>query len=119
MREGRAKKTEKLLIALLLRAEARGLLLRPSRGPATRTRTRGLGKRDKTPSLNREKAPGGINPLLQGLEGYTRRVRSRAPTEGSSTKHNPDGSCCEPSLVKTSGRVLALPLRLGGYCRVP
>ena len=27
-----------------------------------------------------KKAPGGVNPLLQGLGGYTRRVRSRAPT---------------------------------------
>ena len=72
MREGRTKKTGKLLIALLLRAEARGLFLRPSQGPATRTRTQGLDKRNKTPPLNREKAPGGINPLLQGLGGYTR-----------------------------------------------
>ena len=51
MREGRTKKIGKLLISLLLRAEARGLFLQPSRGPATRTRTRGLGKRDKHPSF--------------------------------------------------------------------
>ena len=119
MREGRIKKIGKLLTALLLRAEARGLFLRPSRGPATRTRTQGLDKRDETHPLNRGKAPRGINPLLQGLGGYTRWVRSCAPTGASSTKHNPDGSCCEPSLVKTSGRVLTLPLRLGGYCRIP
>ena len=49
MREGRTKKIGKLLIALLLRAEARGLFLQPSQDPATRTRTQGLGKRDKTP----------------------------------------------------------------------
>ena len=51
MREGRTKKTGKLLIALLLHAEARGYFLQPSRDPATQTRTRGLGKRDKHPSF--------------------------------------------------------------------
>ena len=51
MHEGRTKKTGKLLITLLLRAEARGLFLQPSQGPATRTRTRGLGERDKHPSF--------------------------------------------------------------------
>ena len=35
MREGRIKKTGKLLIALLLRAEARGLFLQTSQSPAT------------------------------------------------------------------------------------
>ena len=54
MHEGPTKKTGKLLIALLLRAEARGLFLQPSRGPATRTRTRGLGKHDKTPPSERK-----------------------------------------------------------------
>ena len=49
MREGHTKKTGKLLTTLLLQAEARGLFLQPSRDPATRTRTQGLGKRDKTP----------------------------------------------------------------------
>ena len=44
MREGRTKKTGKLLIALSLRAEARGLFLQLSRDPATQARTRGLGK---------------------------------------------------------------------------
>ena len=119
MREGHTKKIGKLLIALLLRTEAWGLFLQPSRDPATRTRTQGLDKRDETHPLNRGKAPRGINPLLQGLGGYTRRVRSRAPTGALSTKHNPDGSCCEPSLVKTSGRVLTLPPRLRGYCQIP
>ena len=70
-------------------------------------------------SLNRNKAPGGVNPLLQGLGGYTRRVRSRAPTGTTRTKHNPDESSCKPSLDKPSGRVLALPPRPGGYCRIP
>ena len=51
MREGRTKKIGKLLIALLLRAEARGLFLQSSRDPATQNRTRGLGKRDKNPSF--------------------------------------------------------------------
>ena len=92
----------------MLHAEVRGLSLRPCRNPATRTFTCGLGKYNKTFSLNTKKAPGGVNPLLQGHGGYTRRVRSRAPTEASSTKHHPTRSCHEPSLVKTSGRALAL-----------
>ena len=55
MREGRLKKTGKLLIALLLRAEAWGLFLQPSQDLATRTRTQGLGKCDKTPhSIGKE-----------------------------------------------------------------
>ena len=37
----------------------------------------------KTPHSNTKKAPGGVNPLLQGLGGYTQRVRLRAPTEAS------------------------------------
>ena len=69
--------------------------------------------------FNKEKPPRGVNPLLQGLGGYTRWVRSCAPTEASDIKHNPDESHCEPSLVKTSGRVPALPPRLGGYYRIP
>ena len=52
MREGRTKKIGKLLIALLLHVEARGLFLQPSRDPATQTRTRGL---DKQPLLPNEK----------------------------------------------------------------
>ena len=49
MREGRTKKTEKPLTAVLLGAEARGLFLQPSRDLAAQARTRGLGKCDKTP----------------------------------------------------------------------
>ena len=49
MREGRPKNIGKLLIALLLRAEARGLFLQPSQDLATQTRTQGLSKHDKTP----------------------------------------------------------------------
>ena len=44
MREGRTKKIGKLLIALSLRAEARGLFLQPSQDPVTQTHTRGLDK---------------------------------------------------------------------------
>jgi hypothetical protein len=113
------KKIGKLLITLLLHAEAQGLSLQPSQDPATQTRTHGLGKRDKTLHSNMRKAPGGINPLLQGLRGYTQRVRSRVPTKASSTKHYPARSCRKPSLVKTSERALTLSPRLGGYCRVP
>ena len=78
-----------------------------------------MGSANAIKLFNREKAPGGVNPLFQGLGGYTRRVRSRAPTKASDTKHNPDESHYEPSLVKTSGRVPTLPPRLGGYCRIP
>ena len=46
---GSHKKPGELLIALSLRAEARGLFLQPSQDPATQTRTQGLDKRDKTP----------------------------------------------------------------------
>ena len=61
-----------------------------------------------------------MNPLPQGLGGYTQRVRSRAPTEASKYKKcNPYRSGCKPSLDKPSGRVHALSLRLEGYCRVP
>ena len=55
MRDGHTKKIGKLLIALLLRAEARGLFLQPNQDLATRTRTQGLGKRDKTPRSTRKK----------------------------------------------------------------
>ena len=50
MREGRTKKTGKLLIALSLRAEARGLSLQPCQDPATQARTQGLGKQPLLPS---------------------------------------------------------------------
>ena len=64
MREGRTKKIGKLLIALLLHAEARGFFLQTSHGPATRTRIRGLGKRDK---MTKEL---GTEPVtVQGFKG--------------------------------------------------
>ena len=77
---GAYKKSGELLIALSLRVEARGLFLQLGQVPATRTRIHGPGKHDKTPCSMEKKAPGRVNPLLQGLGGYTRRVRSRAPT---------------------------------------
>ena len=49
---GSHKKPEEFLIALSLRAEARGLFLQPCRDPATQARTRGL---DKQPLLPNEK----------------------------------------------------------------
>ena len=53
---GLPKKIGKPLIALSLSAEARGLFLQLSQGPATRTRTHGPGKCDKTP-YSTEKKP--------------------------------------------------------------
>ena len=35
----------------------------------------------KSLAQSEKKDPGGMNPLPQGLGGYTRRVRSRTPTE--------------------------------------
>jgi hypothetical protein len=58
----------------------------------------------------------GVKPILRGLEGYTRRVRLRAPTV---TKCNREGPIPSQKSGRTSKRVPALPLRLGGYCRVP
>ena len=83
---GSLKEPEELLIALSLRAEARGLFLQLGQVPVTRTRIHGPSKHDKTPCSMEKKAPGGVNPLLQGLRGYTRRVRSRAPTETTKYK---------------------------------
>src|SRR6187455_2470909 len=49
--------------------------------------------------------------------GYTRRVRSRAPT---GTKCNRERLVpLQKSATKASKRVLTLPSRLGGYCRGP
>ena len=53
---GSHKKPGELLIALSLRAEARGLFLQLNRGPATRTRTQGPSKRNETP-YSTEKKP--------------------------------------------------------------
>ena len=59
----------------------------------------------------------GVKPLLRGLGGYTRRVRSRAPT---GTKCNRERLVpLQKSATKASKRVLTLPSRLGGYCRGP
>ena len=46
---GSYKKSGELLIALSLRAEARGFFLRSCRDPVTQTRTYGLGKYDNIP----------------------------------------------------------------------
>ena len=63
MRKGHTKKTGKLLIALLLRAEAQGLFLQPNR--AQRPKLALMGSVNATkPSLNMRNAPGGIKPLL-------------------------------------------------------
>ena len=84
MREGRTKKTGKLLIALLLRAEARGLFLQPSRGPATQTRTRGLGEHDKT-----TKELGTEPVMVQGFEGWAPEgLDSRPRTNGQVERAN-------------------------------
>ena len=47
---GSHKKPGELLIALSLRAEARGLFLQPCRDPATQARTQGLGKQPLLPN---------------------------------------------------------------------
>jgi hypothetical protein len=60
---------------------------------------------------------GGVKPLLRGLGGYTRRVRSRAPT---GTKRIRERLVpLQKSATKASKRMLTLPSRLGGYCRGP
>jgi hypothetical protein len=59
----------------------------------------------------------GVKSLLRGLGGYTRRVRSRAPTETKRNRERPVP--LQNSATKASKRVLTLPLRLGGYCREP
>ena len=86
MRQGRQKKTGKPLIALSLRTEAQGFFLQLGQVPATQTRIHGPGKHDKTPCSAEKKAPGRVIPLLQGLGGYTRRMRSRAPTRTTKYK---------------------------------
>ena len=50
MREGCTKKIGKLLIALSLCVEARGLSLQPSQDPATQGRTRGFDKQTLLPN---------------------------------------------------------------------
>jgi hypothetical protein len=59
----------------------------------------------------------GVKLLLRGLGGYTRRVRSRAPTrtECNQKRLVP----LQKSAAKASKRVLVLPWRLRGYCRGP
>ena len=63
----------------------------------------------KMPHSKEKKAPEEVKSLLQGLGGYTRRVRSRAPTKTLSTEHHPDRNYQEPILVRTSGGVPPLP----------
>jgi hypothetical protein len=55
----------------------------------------------------------GVKPLLRGLGGYTRRVRSRAPTR-TRQKPRKAGPLTE-NAAKASKRVPSLPSRLGGY----
>jgi hypothetical protein len=59
----------------------------------------------------------GVKPLLRGLGGYTRQVRSRAPLR-TRQKPRKAGPLTE-NAAKASKRVPTLPSRLGGYCRVP
>jgi hypothetical protein len=59
----------------------------------------------------------GVKPLLRGLGGYIRRVRSREPTR-TRQKPRKAGPLTE-NAAKASKRVPTLPSRLGGYCRVP
>jgi hypothetical protein len=59
----------------------------------------------------------GVKPLLRGLGGYTRRVRSRAPTGTKCNRERPVP--LQKSATKASKRVPTLPSRLGGYCRGP
>jgi hypothetical protein len=59
----------------------------------------------------------GVKPLLRGLGGYTRWVRSRAPTGTKCNRERPVP--LQKSATKASKRVSTLPSRLGGYCRGP
>jgi hypothetical protein len=59
----------------------------------------------------------GVKPPLLGLGGYTRRVRSRAPTGTKRNRERPVP--LQKSATKASKRVPTLPSRLGGYCREP
>ena len=107
------------MMALSLCAEARGLFLQVCRDPTTQTRIHGPSKHDKSPCSNGEKAPRGVNPLLQGLGGYTRRVRSRAPTGTTKYKTRSRQELLRTKSRQNLGRVPALLPRLGGYCRIP
>ena len=59
----------------------------------------------------------GVKPILRGLGGYTRRVRSRAPTGTKRNRERPVP--LQKSVTKASKRVLTLPSRLGGCSRKP
>ena len=50
-----------------------------------------------------------MNSLLQGLGGYTRRVRSRAPTGITSTKQTRQKPLRNKVSKKPQGECLALP----------
>ena len=77
---------------LSLHAEARGpLFATSSRPPQPELALMGSANAIRTDHSNAkvEKAPGGVTSLLQGLGGYTRQVRSRAPTGTSENKPIP------------------------------
>ena len=126
MREGRPKKIGKLLITLLLHAEARGLFLQPSRDPATRTRTRGLSKRDKHPSFRTKRMREGhtkkIGKLLIALSLHAEaRGLFLQPSQDPATQTRTRGLANNPSFrtkrmregrTKKTGKLLiTLPLR--------
>jgi hypothetical protein len=57
------------------------------------------------------------NHSSEASGAYTRRVRSRTPTGTKCNRERPVPS--QKKCGKASKRVPTLPLRLGGYCRVP
>ena len=89
MREGRTKKIGKLLINLLLRAEAWGLFLQSNRGPATLTCTHGLSKCNK-PLARRKKSPWrnkSTPPGPQGLHSVGALARTHRGLEYETPSH--------------------------------
>jgi hypothetical protein len=112
------------LIVLSLRAEARGCSrtrLRPKLLIASTNQLDNL-EPDHAPGRMRERLDRmkhhekhsdlrGVKPLLRGLEGYTRRVRSRAPIR---TRQKPrKAGPLNENTSKASKRVPTLPSRLG------
>ena len=75
MREGHPKKPGELLIALSLLAEARGLFLQQCRDPATKTRSRGLGKQPLLP--NKKDARGSHKKSGELLIALSLRAEAR------------------------------------------
>jgi hypothetical protein len=121
------------LIVLSLHAEARGLLSHPATTKLLIASTNQLDnlepdhasglrlgrmreRSDRPRHHERHSDLRGVKPLLRGLEGYTRRVRSR--THQNKAKPRKVGPLTE-NAAKASKRVPTLPSRLGGYYRVP